>query len=114
MKTLLAFAALIGCTVAANLLMKTGASTHAPGSDFLSKLTSWQVLVALSCLAAAAVVYVWILSWMPLNVAQSFAAVQFIAVILAARVYLSEPIGDLRWAGIVLISIGIGVVGWSR
>jgi len=114
MKILLAFLAMISCTVAANLLMKTGASAQGAAADFLSKATSWPVLLGVACFAAAAVLYVFILSWLPLNVAQSFAAAQFIAVIVAARIFLAEPIGELQWLGIALISLGIGIVGWSR
>lgn len=114
MKILISFVAMISCTVAANLLMKTGASAHGAAADFLSKATSWPVLLGVGCFAAAAVLYVLILSWLPLNVAQSFAAAQFIAVIVAARIVLAEPISDTQWLGIAFISLGIGIVGWSQ
>lgn len=113
MKLILAFALMISMTVAANLLMKTGASSSS-GVSFLSKLFSPTVLLGLACFGSAAVIYVLILSWLPLNVAQSFAAAQFVAVILAARLLLAEPIGMLQWAGIALIAAGIAIVGWSR
>lgn len=114
MKIVFAFVAMISCTVAANLLMKTGASGQDAGADFLSKATSWPVLLGVACFAAAAILYVLILSWLPLNVAQSFAAAQFIAVILAARIVLAEPISDPQWVGIAFITLGIGIVGWSQ
>jgi len=114
MKVLLAFVAMISCTVAANLLLKAGASAQEADLDLLSKMMSWPVLIGLTCFAGAAVIYMLILSWLPLNVAQSFAAGQFIAVIVAARIILGEPISDLQWLGIALISLGIGVVGWSQ
>ncbi len=110
----MAFVFMIGCTVAANLLMKTGASVHETGSDFISRITSWPVLLGMAFFAAAAVMYVLILSWLPLNVAQSFAAAQFVAVIIAARLFLGEPINGPQWAGVVLISLGILVVGSSQ
>jgi small multidrug resistance pump len=114
MKILAAIVAMITCTVAANLLMKTGASAQAAGPEFLSKALSWPVMLGIACFGAAAVIYVLILTWLPLNVAQSFASAQFIAVIVAARIFLAEPISDAQWAGIALISLGIAVVGWSR
>ena len=43
--------------------------------------------------------------------AQAFAATQFIAVILASSLLLSEPIPFARWIGIGLIACGIAVVG---
>jgi undecaprenyl phosphate-alpha-L-ara4N flippase subunit ArnE len=48
-----------------------------------------------------------------LNVAQSFAAFQFVAVILAAWLILGEPISLVRGAGIMLICAGIFLVGLS-
>ena len=62
----------------------------------------------------AACFYILILQWLPLNVAQSFAAAQFIAVILASSWFLSEPIEPSQWLGIGLIALGIVVVGWSQ
>jgi drug/metabolite transporter (DMT)-like permease len=50
---------------------------------------------------------------MPLNVAQSFAALQFVAVILASAWFLGEPISGVRWLGIALIIAGILTVGIS-
>jgi drug/metabolite transporter (DMT)-like permease len=48
------------------------------------------------------------------NVAQSFAAAQFVAVIPASSWLLSERIGTSQWVGITLIAVGILIVGWSR
>ncbi len=114
MKIVLAFAAMITFTVTANLLMKLGADEIAGSATFWGKLQSWRLLLGLAAFASAAVIYVLILGWLPLNVAQSFAAAQFIAVILASRLVLGEPIEALQWFGITLITAGIAVVGWSR
>lgn len=114
MKIFIAFLLMISCTVAANLLMKTGAAAQGVPQEFVAKVFSWQVLTGLAFFGTAAVIYVLILTWLPLNVAQSFAAAQFVAVIFAARFFLSEPINGPQWAGIALIALGIGIVGWSR
>lgn len=114
MKLLLAFVLMISCTVAANLLMKEGASNQGLSQDFVARLFSWQVVVGLSFFGAAAVIYVLILTWLPLNVAQSFAAAQFIAVIVASWLFLAEPINSLQWSGIALIAFGIALVGWAQ
>ncbi|MBL0141884.1 MAG: hypothetical protein IPP91_07375 [Betaproteobacteria bacterium] len=114
MKIALAFAAMIGFTVMANLLMKTGADEFAVPGPLIERLQSWKLVLGLASFGVAALIYVMILGWLPLNVAQSFAAAQFIAVILASRLVLSEPIGAAQWVGIVLIASGIAVVGWSR
>lgn len=114
MKTFLAFIAMITFTVMANLLMKTGADSLSAEGSFWARLISWRLLLGLTFFGCAALIYIAILSWLPLNVAQSFASVQFVAVILASWLVLSEPIGSVQWGGIVLISAGIAIVGWSR
>jgi drug/metabolite transporter (DMT)-like permease len=110
-RLLLGFVLMISCTVGANLLMKLGASTPEAGRWFgvVSPLTA----TGIGCFGLAAIMYAWLLHHLPLNVAQAFAAVQFLAVILAARWVLSEPVTSLRWVGILLIAIGIAVVGWT-
>ena len=114
MKILAAFVAMISFTVAANLLMKAGADSSAPGHEQITHLLNWRVILGLFSFGLAACFYVVILQWLPLNVAQSFAAAQFIAVILASAWLLSEPIGPSQWMGIGLIALGIAIVGWSR
>jgi hypothetical protein len=58
--------------------------------------------------------YARVLRLLPLNVAQSYAAAQFIAVILASKLILGEPIPLARWAGISLIAAGIIVGAWQE
>jgi drug/metabolite transporter (DMT)-like permease len=100
---------MISCTVAANLLMKTGADGDSSGR--LLGLVHWKTIAGLAAFAMAGVVYAWLLRWLPLNVAQAFASAQFVAVILASAIVLAEPIPPSRWAGIVLIVCGILLVG---
>ncbi len=114
MKIFVAFALMISCTVAANLLLKLGASAQGVPQDFLSRALSWQVLSGLVFFATAAGIYLLVLTWLPLNVAQSFAAAQFVAVIFAARIFLSEPIEIAQWIGIAFIALGITIVGLTR
>lgn len=112
MRTILLFVVMIGLTVAANLLMKVGATSIVSGGGWACYL-NWKLLSGLLCFALASLVYIVILKTLPLNVAQAFASVQFIAVILASSLILSEPIGMVRCAGIILIAIGIAIVSWS-
>ena len=114
MKIVLMFVGMISCTVAANLLLKTGAVTGDSGREGLAHLLNWRVMLGLVVFGLAAAFYLLILQWLPLNVAQSFTAAQFIAVILASAWILSEPISLEQWVGIALISTGILVVAWSQ
>lgn len=111
MAPILILAAMIACTVAANILMKLGAGD--PPEARLLNIVSLKTLLGLAAFGCAAVFYTFILKVFPLNVAQSLAAAQFVAVICAAAFFLGEPIGWVRWLGIGLISGGIVVVALS-
>jgi undecaprenyl phosphate-alpha-L-ara4N flippase subunit ArnE len=108
MKALVPLLAMIACTVAANLLMKLG-SVDAR-SPLLFDLLSWRTVCGLAVFGCAGLFYAWVLRLLPLNVAQSYAAAQFVAVILASRLVLGEPVPLARWVGISMIMGGILVV----
>ncbi len=108
MKIVLLFTAMITCTVIGNLLLKLGADS---GNRMMFGLLSIKSVIGLLFFGASVVIYAWVLQNVALNIAQSFAACQFIAVILASSWILSEPISLYRWIGIGLISAGILVVG---
>lgn len=115
MKIFLSFVAMVTFVVVANLLMKTGAVMgRDAGGSWLSQFANWRIIVGFVCFGLGALFYVFVLRSLPLNVAQSFAAAQFIAVILASALVLSEPISSAQWIGIVLIASGIATVGWSH
>ena len=110
---LVSLAAMISCTVAANLLLKRGAMAGRASDSLLSALFEPQIFFGFVFFGAAAVLYAWVLRVLPLNVAQSLAAAQFVSVIVASSLILSEPIPLVRWLGIALIGVGIVVVGLS-
>ena len=113
MRIFISFVIMISLTVTANLLLKSGAVAPRVGAGDWLGLVNWRVVAGLGTFALSAVFYLSILTKLPLNVAQSFAAFQFVAVILAAWLILGEPIGTLRAAGIALIGCGIFLVGLS-
>ena len=108
----ISFALMIGFTVAANVFLKAGAMVPAAERTILG-VCDWRTLLGFACFGTSAVVYSGVLQWLPLNVAQSIAASQFIAVILASAVILAEPIPLVRLLGIVLIVAGIAIVSLS-
>jgi drug/metabolite transporter (DMT)-like permease len=112
MKIALGFLVMIACTVGANLLLKQGAAA-APAERVLFGIMGWRTFFAFCVFALAGLMYSWVLRFMPLNVAQSFASVQFVAVILASSLLLAEPISSGRWIGIALIATGIALVGFD-
>lgn len=111
LQTLTGFIVMIGFTIAANLLLKIAAGrTDLPA---LFGLVNLYTVIGFCAFGCAGVVYAWLLKSLPLNVAQSFSAAQFVAVIIASALVLAEPISLLRWVGIGMISAGIFVVAWS-
>jgi drug/metabolite transporter (DMT)-like permease len=115
MRTVMIIAAMITFTVVANLLLKTGAVMgRDAGGALWGQLLNWRIVAGLASFGSAALLYTILLRSLPLNVAQSFTAAQFIATIIASALVLSEPITGARWVGIALIASGIAVVGWSQ
>jgi drug/metabolite transporter (DMT)-like permease len=114
-KAVLLSAGMIAFTVVANLLLKTGAVMgREGGGEWWAQLLNWRILGGFASFGVAAMFYTLLLRTVPLNVAQSFTAAQFVAIILASALVLSEPIGAVRWVGIVMIACGIAVVAWSN
>jgi multidrug transporter EmrE-like cation transporter len=110
MNALAPLVSMIGCTVVANLLLKVGAADDP--TRLLLGLASWRSLCGLAVFGCAALFYMRVLRILPLNVAQSFAAAQFVAVIVGSRLVLGEAIPVTRWTGISMIAAGITIVAW--
>jgi drug/metabolite transporter (DMT)-like permease len=108
--TLAGFAAMIAFTVAANLMLKLGAGVP-EAQRVLFGLFGWESLAGLALFGCSGIVYAFLLRRVPLNVAVSFTAAQFVGVIIAASLVLGEPISPARWLGIACISFGILLVG---
>ena len=112
MRIILGFVLMIGLTAFGNILMKLGASVPLAARPILG-VVAWQTFAGIAIFAAAVIVYAILLQWLPLSVAQSFAALQFVVVIIASAWYLGEPIPLSRWLGIALIAAGILTVSVS-
>ena len=108
MRALVPLLAMIGCCVGANLLMKLG-SQDAP-SPVLFGVLSWRTVFGLAAFGLGGLFYAAALRYLPLNVAQSYAAAQFIAVIIASKLVLGESVPRARWVGISMIMAGILIV----
>jgi drug/metabolite transporter (DMT)-like permease len=108
--TLIGFAAMIGCTVAGNLMLKLGAGVSKAERVFFG-VFGWKSVAGLALFGCGGIIYAVLLRRVPLNLAQGFAAAQFIGVVTAASLVLGEPISLARWLGIACISFGIFLVG---
>jgi multidrug transporter EmrE-like cation transporter len=110
--TAVLLSAMILCTVVANLLMKLGAADTP--SAILFGLVSWRTILGLVAFGCAGLFYAAVLRRLPLSVAQSYAAAQFVAVIMASWLLLGERIVTAHWLGILLIASGILLVAVAR
>jgi drug/metabolite transporter (DMT)-like permease len=110
------FAATIACDVAGQLCFKIGAS-RLPAHDgpdrggFLRGLVSdgW-LLAGIAAYVGQLIVWVQILSIMPLSAAFPIASLTFLVVALACRVFLSERLDAGQFAGVVLVMAGVAIV----
>lgn len=68
------------------------------------------VLVGVAVYAIEIVVWVRILSLVPLAIAFPIASLNFIAITLASWVVLGERVGGRRWAGTALVTAGVVLV----
>ena len=109
-KVLAGFAAMISLTVAANLMLKLGAAAP-PAERVFFGVLGWKSAAGLALFGFSGVLYAVLLRSISLNLAQVFAAAQFVGVVLAASLVLGESISPLRWMGITCVSLGILLVG---
>ncbi len=109
-RTIAGFILVISLTVTANMMLKLGAAAPASERIFLG-LFGWRSAAGLALFGCGGIVYALLLRHVPLNLAQVFAATQFVGVALAASFVLGESISSLRWLGIAFICCGISLVG---
>lgn len=109
-QTALLLVLMISMTSVGNLLMKIGSATPVEQRYFFG-LIGVKTMLGIGIFACSVLLYARILEDLPLNVAQSFAALQFVTVLLAAYIVLGEPITVMRALGMVLILAGIVIVG---
>lgn len=108
-RSLFGLAGVVGFAMAANIMLKIGATAPATERVFFG-LLGWKSALGLALFGCGGLIYAVLLRWIPLNVAQSFTAAQFVGVVAAASLMLSEPISPTRWIGILCIGVGILLV----
>jgi drug/metabolite transporter (DMT)-like permease len=106
-------------TAVANVMQKKAmlgiGPVHGVSADMVRKLLATPYLwFGMAAYAVALLLYLIILSRVPLNVATSIASLNFIAVLLASRLVLGEPIPPLRYLGFGCILLGLYVVALTQ
>ncbi len=112
LKTFIGFVAVISFTVAANMMLKLGASAPFSQRVFLGGF-GWKSAAGLGLFGCGGILYALLLRQVPLNLAQAFAALQFVGVAVAASFVFGQSISVLRWVGIAFICCSVSLAGLS-
>jgi len=105
----------IGFTVilsaAAQILFKAG-SDNTPDGTLLgvSSLASPAVWLGIGCMIASLFFWLHALRFVPLIIAFSLAAATQVVVPLGSWLFLGEQISIVRWAGILIVTLGIMII----
>ena len=96
------------------VLQKVGAARRLAGKrsprEWLAALFSPELLAAIACIAAGTALWLAVLYRMDVSRAFPFLSLTTVIVMAASRWYLREPVTLQRWAGVVLIVVGIALV----
>ena len=119
MSNLVLSAIFVLATAFANVMQKKAISSLGPvqglSVDVIRRLAlSPYMWCGMTAYVLALGMYLALLTRVPLNVATSIAALNFIAVLLASRLVLGEPIPPLRYVGFGCILLGIYVVSLTQ
>jgi drug/metabolite transporter (DMT)-like permease len=76
----------------------------------LQAMTSTKLIVGVMMLAVFFFLWLAVLSWEDLSVALPMQALNFVLVALLSQFYLHEQVTPMRWAGTVLICVGVMMI----
>ena len=79
----------------------------------LQAVVSPKLIVGVMMLAIFFFLWLAVLSWEDLSVALPMQALNFVLVALLSQYYLHEPVTPMRWAGTLLICIGVMLIARS-
>jgi multidrug transporter EmrE-like cation transporter len=104
----LTLALAILCGVAGQLLLKAGSGAESIVDQFLKPVT----IAGLGCYGIAGILYTLALRGIPVSVAFPSVSASYVLVLIAARLWLGEPILPTQVAGVLLIMSGITLLYW--
>ncbi|MEP7156147.1 MAG: EamA family transporter [Betaproteobacteria bacterium] len=88
-------------------------SAAAPEAGLMAHWLNWPFVVALAIYGAATLLWIWVLRYVPLNIAYPVFALAFVIVPVASYVVFREPLGwhhalggAMIVAGVLVISLG--------
>ncbi len=68
------------------------------------------IITGLACYVISVVVWLLVLSRVDVSYAYPLLSIGYIVVALASKVFFDEPVGPVRWAGIIVICIGVYLI----
>lgn len=112
LNTVVLIGLMVAASCAGNILLKLGAEATA-SLELHYRLFDWRILLGLSIFAASALLYILVLGKLPLNVAQSMMALQYVAVLFASVTFLGESLPLTRLLGAASVILGVLLIGMS-
>jgi multidrug transporter EmrE-like cation transporter len=108
----------IAFTVIGQLLIKHGVKTVGATPALLGQVplfilrtfTHPLVIIGLGCAVASMACWMLALSRLDLNQAYPFLGLAIVLVLLFSRLLIGEPISLLRWAGVLIVCLGLWMV----
>lgn len=110
----------ISLSAAAQILMKLGmagrdaAAVETLVDKVLAVALNPHVVVGLGCYGFSAVLWLAVLSKLPLSAAYPLVALAIVMVIAASNLLLGEAVSPIRIAGSALIVLGVALIGLSN
>jgi drug/metabolite transporter (DMT)-like permease len=95
--------------VAGQILFKAVANraVAAPDAGLVSQWVNWQVILALTIYGVTTVLWIWVLRFVPLNVAYPIYALAFVILPIATYFLYGEALGWQQLVGSLLIVAGV-------
>ena len=109
----------ISIAVGGQILLKLGMDKIGPvsinsissvGSLFINIFKSPMVLIGLFCYAISAFLWLIVISAVDLSFAYPFIGLTYVLILIVSKFVLKEDVNPIRWAGAIIITIGVIVI----
>lgn len=91
----------------------TGAGTSGVVPLLMGAATNPQVIVGVACYGLSMVFWLLVLSRLDLSLAYPMLGISYIGVLFASWYFLGEAVSPMRWAGTLIICLGVYLVARS-
>jgi drug/metabolite transporter (DMT)-like permease len=114
-KKILVYLAIACCNGAGDVLLKRGmddlGQIHLSNwTHIFSAFTNPWIIIGIACLACFFYAYLTALSWADLTYVLPASAFGYVVTAFLSRYFLHEAVSPWRWAGVLLITCGVGLV----